>query len=173
MMTTPQTRFDFPVMDYPRYNKWLEEFTMQRVDATYIARRFDTIVFVFVGKNETYDADYARVLPKELVHPDELHALVVHDSDPRPAWRPAYADLSDLPVEPSAGVKTTTGFTATLDGVVYTCDVGEAWYEANRDGDIWRQNGLVGAPPDADYHILTHDDFRHALQMNLNRYPNA
>lgn len=172
-MTTLQTRFDMPVMDYPRYNKWREEFTMQRADATYIAQRFDTIVEVLVGKNETPDSDYARVLPSELTHPDTLRDFVLADVDPRPAWRPAYADLSALPVEASTGVKTPNGFTATLDGVVYTCDVGEEWYEANRDGDIWRQNGLVGAPIDAKRPIRTHDDFRRALQLNLNRYPTA
>lgn len=172
-MTTLQTRFDMPVMDYPRYNKWREEFTMQRADATYIAQRFDTIVEVLVGKNETPDSDYARVLPSELTHPDMLRDFVLADVDPRPAWRPEYADLSALPVEASTGVKTPNGFTATLDGVVYTGDVGADWFEANRDGDIWRQHGLVGTAKDATLAMTTPEQFRDALQVNLNRYPTA
>lgn len=172
-MTTLQTRFNQPVTENPRYNKWSEEFMMQRPDATYYAQYLDNIVVVFVGKNETHDSDYARVLPSELTRPDVLRDFVLADRDPRPTWRPEYADLSQLPVEASTGVKTPNGFTATLDGVVYTCDVGAEWYEANRDGDIWRQNGLVGMPHDASLAITTPDQFRDALRVNLNRYPTA
>lgn len=172
-MTTLQTRFDLPVMDYPRYNKWREEFTMQRADATYYGTRHDTIIQVFVGKNETHDADYARVVPEKLTHPDIFQKFVVADKDPRPTWCPAYADLSDLPVTMTTGIYADTAFTATLDGVVYTGDVGADWFEANRDGDIWRQHGLVGTAKDATLAMTTPEQFRDALQVNLNRYPTA